>query len=111
MGNAVTKTFNRITDLRKEIASLNKSVVSAKEAASKALAELEDAKSKPTLALVDGEPVLAENPVKMKRLKSNVDKTLENEVSTREALEAKEALFVRAVEEIEVYDSITSGFT
>ncbi|KAL6562434.1 Nucleic acid dioxygenase ALKBH1 [Orobanche gracilis] len=101
LGNAITKTFNRITDLRKEIASLNKSVISAKEAASKALAELEDAKSKPTLALVDGEPVLAENPVKMKRLKSTVDKTLENEVSTRETLEAKEALFARAVEEIE----------
>ncbi|KAL6514040.1 Nucleic acid dioxygenase ALKBH1 [Orobanche hederae] len=101
LGNTVTKTFNRITDLRKEIASLNKSVISAKEAASKALADLEDAKSKPTLALVDGEPVLAENPVKMKRLKSTVDKTLENEVSTRETLEAKEALFARAVEEIE----------
>ncbi|KAI3456671.1 hypothetical protein Pfo_013334 [Paulownia fortunei] len=99
--NAVTKTFNRITDLRKEISSLQKSVVTATEAASKAQAELEDAKSKLTLTLVDGEPVLAENPVKMKRLKSNAEKTKEEEVSTCESLEAKEALLARAIDEIE----------
>ncbi|KAK4484935.1 hypothetical protein RD792_007540 [Penstemon davidsonii] len=98
--NAVNKTFNRITDLRKEISSLKKSVVSATEAASKALAEHEDAKTKHTLALVDGEPVLAENP-KIKRLKLNAEKKKEEEVSTRESLEAKEALFVRATDEIE----------
>lgn len=63
---------------------------------------MEDAKSKLTLALVDGEPVLAENPVKMKRLKSSADKTKEQEVSTIESLEAKEALFARAIDEIEV---------
>ncbi|GFQ08491.1 nuclear cap-binding protein subunit 1, partial [Phtheirospermum japonicum] len=101
LGNAVTKTFNRITDLRKEISSLEKSVVSAKEAASKALAELEDAKSKLTLTLVDNEPVLAEDPAKMKRLNSNAEKANEEEVSMRESLEAKEALFARAAEEIE----------
>ncbi|KAG8386641.1 hypothetical protein BUALT_Bualt03G0169800 [Buddleja alternifolia] len=101
--NAVNKTFNRITDLRKEILSLKKSVVLVSEAASKAQAELEDAKSKLTLALVDGEPVLAENPVKMKRLKSSADKTKEQEVSTIESLEAKEALFARAIDEIEAY--------
>ncbi|KAK4398750.1 Nuclear cap-binding protein subunit [Sesamum angolense] len=90
--NALTKTFNRITDLRKEILSLKKSVLLATEAASKAEADLEDAKSKLTLTLVDGEPVLAENPVKMKRLKSNAEKTKEEELSTKESLEAKEAL-------------------
>ncbi|KAH6836672.1 ARM repeat superfamily protein [Perilla frutescens var. hirtella] len=99
--NALTKTFNRITDLRKEVSSLKKSVVSAAEAASRAQAELEDAKAKLTLALVDGEPVLAENPVKMKRLNSNVEKTKQEEVSTQESLEAKEALLARAVDEIE----------
>ncbi|CAA0842134.1 Nuclear cap-binding protein subunit 1 [Striga hermonthica] len=99
--NAITKTFNRITDLRKEISSLEKSVASAKEVALKAFAELEDAKANLTLTLVDGEPVLAENPAKMKRLKSNAEKTKEEEVSTQESLEAKEALFARAVEEIE----------
>lgn len=103
MRNAVNKTSNRITDLRKEISVLKKNVVSASEAASKAQSDLEDAKSKPTLTLVDGEPVLAENPVKMKRLQSNVDKTKEFEVSLRESLEAKEALFARAANEIEVY--------
>ncbi|KAL0306100.1 UNVERIFIED_CONTAM: Nuclear cap-binding protein subunit [Sesamum radiatum] len=99
--NALTKTFNRITDLRKEILSLKKSVLLATEAASKAEADLEDAKSKLTLTLVDGEPVLAENPVKMKRLKSNAEKTKEEELSTKESLEAKEALLVRASDEIE----------
>ncbi|KAL3643129.1 Nucleic acid dioxygenase ALKBH1 [Castilleja foliolosa] len=101
LGNAVTKTFNRITDLRKEISSLEKSVVSAKEASSKALAELEDAKSKLTLTLVDNEPVLAEDPAKMKRLNSNAEKANSKEVSTQESLEAKEALFARAADEIE----------
>ncbi|KZV27597.1 nuclear cap-binding protein subunit 1 [Dorcoceras hygrometricum] len=99
--NAINKTSNRITDLRKEISALKKSVISATEAASKAQSELEDAKSKPTLTLVDGEPVLAENPVKMKRLQSNVNRTKESEVSLRESLEVKEALFARAVNEIE----------
>ncbi|XP_073039333.1 nuclear cap-binding protein subunit 1-like isoform X2 [Primulina eburnea] len=99
--NAISKTSNRITDLRKEISVLKKNVVSASEAASKAQSDLEDAKSKLTLTLVDGEPVLAENPVKMKRLQSNVNKTKESEVSFRESLEAKEALFARAAGEIE----------
>lgn len=92
--------------MRKEVLSLKKSVISVAEAASRAQAELEDAKSKLTLALVDGEPVLAENPVKMKRLNSSVEKTKEEEVSTRESLEAKEALLARAVDEIEVYSNI-----
>lgn len=99
--NALTKTFNRITDLRKEVSLLKKSVVLAAEVASRAQAELEDAKAKLTLTLVDGEPVLAENPVKMKRLNSTVEKTKQEEVSTQESLEAKEALLARAVDEIE----------
>ncbi|XP_042006458.1 nuclear cap-binding protein subunit 1-like [Salvia splendens] len=99
--NALTKTFNRISDLRKEVSSLKKSVVLAAEAASKAQAELEDAKSKLILTLVDGEPVLAENPVKMKRLNANVERTKQEELSTQESLEAKESLLARAVDEIE----------
>lgn len=46
----------------------------------------------------------------MKRLSSNVEKTKEEEVSTRESLEAKEALLARALDEIEVCASI-SGLT
>lgn len=99
--NALTKTFNRISDLRKEISSLKKSVVSATQAALKAQAELEDAKSNRTLTLVDGEPVLSENPAKMRRLNSNAEKTKQEEISTCETLEAKEALLARAVDEIE----------
>ncbi|KAA8527196.1 hypothetical protein F0562_008575 [Nyssa sinensis] len=97
--NAVSKTYNRISDLRKEISSLKKGVVSAEEAATKAKAELEAAESK--LALVDGEPVLGENPVRVKRLKSNAEKVKDHEVSLRESLEAKEALLARALDENE----------
>lgn len=97
----MNKTYNRISDLRKEMSSLKKSVLSAEESASKARAELSAAESK--LTLMDGEPVLGENPVRMKRLKSQADKANEEELSVRESLEAKEALFAQAVDEIEVF--------
>ncbi|OMO59844.1 MIF4G-like, type 3 [Corchorus capsularis] len=98
--NAVSKTYNRITDLRKEILSLKKGVISAEEATAKAKAELEAAESK--LSLVEGEPVLGENPARLKRLKTQAEKANEGEVSIRDSLEAKEALLARASEEIEV---------
>ncbi|KAI5673752.1 hypothetical protein M9H77_14116 [Catharanthus roseus] len=100
LSNAVSKTYNRICDLRKEISSIKSSIVLAEEAVSKARAELEAAESK--LTLMDGEPVLGENPVRMKRLKSNADKAQEEAVSTHESLEAKEALLARAIDENEV---------
>ncbi|KAH0724084.1 hypothetical protein KY289_007128 [Solanum tuberosum] len=97
--NAVSKTYNRISDLRKEISSLERSIVLAERAASRAGEELESAESK--LSVIDGEPVLGENPVRIKRLKSYAEKAKEEEVSVRESLEAKEALLARAVDEIE----------
>ncbi|WCJ36842.1 Nuclear cap-binding protein subunit 1 [Euphorbia peplus] len=97
--NAISKTYNRISDLRKEISSLKKSVASAEAAAAKAKADLDAAESK--LTLVDGEPVLGENPARMKRLKSNADRTKEDVVSVHDSLEAKEALLARAFEENE----------
>ncbi|XP_024966280.1 nuclear cap-binding protein subunit 1 isoform X2 [Cynara cardunculus var. scolymus] len=97
--NALNKTYNRISDLRKEISHLKKSVITAEQSAAKAKAELDAAETK--LMLVDGEPVVGENPARMKRLKSNAAKTKEEEVSTRESLESKEALFARALEENE----------
>lgn len=98
--NALCKTYNRISDLRKEISSLKKDIVAAEEAVAKTQEELNAAESK--LALVDGEPVLGENPVRLKRLKSYAEKAKEHEVSTRDNLEAKEALLSRALEENEV---------
>ncbi|XP_038992941.1 nuclear cap-binding protein subunit 1-like isoform X2 [Hibiscus syriacus] len=98
--NAVSKTYNRITDLRKEISSLKKGVISAEEAASKAKADLEAAESK--LSLVEGEPVLGENPAKLKHLKSVAEKAKEEEESMHDSLEAKEALLARALDENEV---------
>ena len=98
--NAVSKTYNRICDLRKEISSQQKNIASAAEVAAKAKAELDEAELK--LTLVDGEPVVGDNPVKLKRLKSSSEKANEEEVSARESLEAKEALLARALDEIEV---------
>lgn len=95
--NAVSKTYNRISDLRKEISSLKKVIISAEEAATRAKVELEAAESK--LSLVDGEPVLGENPAKLTRFKSNAEKKKEEEVSARESLEAKDALLARALDE------------
>ncbi|BFG30066.1 hypothetical protein CerSpe_163400 [Prunus speciosa] len=97
--NTVSKTYNRVCDLRKEILSLKKSIVSAEEAAATAKAESVAAESK--LSLMDGEPVLGENPVRLKRLKSYAEKAKEEEVSVRESLEAKEALLARALDEFE----------
>ncbi|XP_004291754.1 PREDICTED: nuclear cap-binding protein subunit 1 [Fragaria vesca subsp. vesca] len=97
--NAVGKTYNRVCDLRKEILSMKKNIVSAEEAAATAKAELVAAESK--LSLVDGEPVLGENPMRLKRLKSYAEKAKEEEVSVRESLEAKEALLARALDEFE----------
>lgn len=97
--NAISKTYNRISDLRNEISSLKKSVVSAEEAATKAKTELDAAESK--LSLVDGEPVLGDNPARLKRLKANAEKAKEEEVSVHESLEAKEALLARALDENE----------
>ncbi|XP_027061406.1 nuclear cap-binding protein subunit 1 isoform X1 [Coffea arabica] len=97
--NAVSKTYNRITDLRKEISSIQRSFLLAEEAASKARAELETAES--NLTLMDGEPVIGENPVRMKRLKSNAERAKDEEISVHDSLDAKEALLARAIEENE----------
>ncbi|GMH26023.1 hypothetical protein Nepgr_027866 [Nepenthes gracilis] len=95
--NAVSKTYNRISDLRKEISTLKKDVQSVKEAVAKATEELDAAESKFTL--MNGEPVLGENPATLKRLKSFAEKAKEEMVSVCESLEAKEAALVRAVDE------------
>lgn len=97
--NAVSKTYNRISDLRKEISSLKKNISSAEKAAKEAKAEVDAAES--TLTLVDGEPVLGENPVRLNRLKSRAEKAKEELVSLQESLEAKEALLARATDENE----------
>ncbi|XP_061349949.1 nuclear cap-binding protein subunit 1 [Gastrolobium bilobum] len=97
--NAVSKTYNRISDLRKEILSLKKNILSAEEASKEAKAELDAAESK--LTLVDGEPVLGENPLRLNRLKLHAEKAKEEVVSLKESLEAKEVLLARAIDENE----------
>ncbi|KAF3503849.1 hypothetical protein F2Q69_00040340 [Brassica cretica] len=93
LGNALNKTYNRISDLRKEISSNKKNVLVAEKASANARVELEAAESK--LLLVEGEPVLGDNPLKMKRLRTTVEKT-------GESLETKETLLNRALSETEV---------
>ncbi|KAG2277995.1 hypothetical protein Bca52824_060550 [Brassica carinata] len=93
LGNALNKTYNRISDLRKEISSIKKNVLVAEKASANARVELEAAESK--LLLVEGEPVLGDDPLKMKRLRTTVEKTGEAELSLRESLEVKEALLNR----------------
>ncbi|XP_021723617.1 nuclear cap-binding protein subunit 1-like [Chenopodium quinoa] len=97
--NAVSKTYNRICDLRKQIFSLKKRLQSAEEATANAKAEVEAAESK--LTLMNGEPVVGDNPIKLKRLINSSEKAKEEEVSLRESLEAKEALLFRALGENE----------
>lgn len=97
--NAVSKTYNRICDLRKEISSLKQRLQSAEEATANAKAELETAESK--LTLMNGEPIVGDNPIKLKRLISSSEKAEEEEVALRESLEAKEALLFRALGENE----------
>ncbi|XP_038709116.1 nuclear cap-binding protein subunit 1-like isoform X1 [Tripterygium wilfordii] len=97
--NAVSKTYNRISDLRREIVSLKKGVISAKKTLAKAKAELDAAE--PKLTLVDGEPTLGENSARLKRLKSHHDRAKEEEASVQDSLETKEALLVRAVDQME----------
>ncbi|RVX20118.1 Nuclear cap-binding protein subunit 1 [Vitis vinifera] len=72
--NAVSKTYNRISDLRKEISSLKKSLALAEGDAVTRKAELEAAESK--LTLVDGEPVLGENPALFLSLYKNFSNVL-----------------------------------
>ncbi|XP_042497800.1 nuclear cap-binding protein subunit 1 isoform X1 [Macadamia integrifolia] len=108
--NAVEKTYNRVSDLRKEISSLEKAVLSAEEATAKAKADLEAAESK--LTVVNGEPVLGENPARMKRLKSYTEKAKEHEVSICDSLEAKTALLTRALDENEaLFVSLYKSFS
>ncbi|KAK4857487.1 hypothetical protein QYF36_001438 [Acer negundo] len=108
--NAVSKTYNRICDLRREITSLKKGVVLAEEAAAKAKADLQAAESK--LTLMGGEPVLGDKPARMNRLKSQSEKAEKEELSASESLEAKEALFARALGENEaLFLSVYKNFS
>ncbi|XP_048570769.1 nuclear cap-binding protein subunit 1 isoform X2 [Triticum urartu] len=95
--NTVSKTYNRISDLRKEIQTLRKSIQVAKEASAKAIKELEEAKS--ILEIVEGQPVPSERPGRLRRLQGFADKAKEEEVTIEESLEAKQALLARGLEE------------
>ncbi|RRT60650.1 hypothetical protein B296_00030536 [Ensete ventricosum] len=99
--NAVNKTYNRIADLRKEIQTLKKSVMLAEDVAVKSLKEFEAAEAR--LEVVDGQPVQAEKPGRLKRLKGYAEKAKDDEIAVREALEAKDALLARALEENKVF--------
>jgi len=97
--NALSKTYNRISDLRKGVASAEKSVQKAIEASTKAQANLESAEA--FAEEVDTEELQNEAADKVKRLKAEADKLKEEESSAQESLEAKDALLSRALQENE----------
>ncbi|KAI4368632.1 hypothetical protein MLD38_017168 [Melastoma candidum] len=76
LGNAISKTFNRIADLRKEITSLKSGIILAEESAVKAQAELETAESK--LALL--RQALNENEVLFLNLYGNFSSVLKDKL-------------------------------
>ena len=100
LSNAVNKTYNRISDLRKEISSIKKNIISADESAVNAKTELESAEAR--LEIINGEPVQAEKPGRLKRLKAIAEKAKEQSVSVHDSLQAKEALLSRALKENKV---------
>lgn len=79
---------------------IEKGVPAAEEATAKAIKEYEDAEAK--LEIVGGQPVPAEKPVRLKRLKGYIEKAKDEELSIRESIEAKGALLDRALEENKV---------
>ncbi|KAG0489794.1 hypothetical protein HPP92_006657 [Vanilla planifolia] len=95
--NAINKTYNRISDLRKEIHTLDNGILLAEEAALKAKQEYETAESK--LEILDGQPVQAEKPGRLKRLKGYAERAKDEENSIRESREMKDGLLLRALEE------------
>nr|ATB19597.1 putative ABA hypersensitive 1 [Juniperus flaccida] len=98
--NALDKTYNRISDLRKGVISVEKSVQKAIEAKAKAQADLDSAEA--LLEAAESEELQGQMAVKLKRLKAAVDRTKQEESSEQESLEAKDALLSRALSENEV---------
>ncbi|XP_078160331.1 ARM repeat superfamily protein [Carex rostrata] len=84
--NAVNKTCNRIADLRKEIATLEKAVHAAEELSLRAEKDYEEAKL--ICDATDGkEP--GQSPARVKRLELLVEKARKDEATARESLETK----------------------
>lgn len=104
--NAVNKTCNRIADLRKEIATLEKAAHAAEESSLKAEKDYEEAKliSDATDGKEPGQP-----PARVKRLELYVEKARKDEATARESLEAKKVAFSGARDESKVF--IASSFT
>lgn len=104
--NAVNKTCNRLADLRKEIATLEKAVHGAEESSFKAVKEYEEAKliCEATDGKEPGQP-----PARVKRLEAYAERARKDEVVARESLEAKLVALSGAMDESKVL--IASSFT
>lgn len=104
--NAVNKTCNRIADLRKEIATLEKAAHAAEELSLRAEKDYEEAKL--ICDATDGkEP--GQPPARVKRLELYVEKARKDEATARESLEAKKVSLSGARDESKVF--IASSFT
>eukprot|EP01018_Ginkgo_biloba_P038789 Gb_40301 [translate_table: standard] len=98
--NAINKSCNRLSDLRKEVKCAEELLQSAIEACTKTQSDLESAET----SLAEGTDIKEhgiEISLKLMKLKEAADKFKEEEISTRESLEARDALLARALRENE----------
>jgi nuclear cap-binding protein subunit 1 len=104
--NAVNKTCNRLADLRKDIATLEKAVHAAEELSFKAVKDYEEAKliCEATDGKEQGQP-----SARVKRLEAYAERARKDEVTAHESLEAKLIALSGAMDESKVH--IVSTFT
>lgn len=98
--NAINKTNNRTADLRKDVASVEKSVDAATAALAKAVAKVEAAVA--LLETATDDETRAGAKSKLEWATSAQKKAKDEESSSQESLEVKEALLLRALHEQEV---------
>ncbi|KAJ3683742.1 hypothetical protein LUZ60_013969 [Juncus effusus] len=94
--NAVNKTCNRISDLRKDILSLEKSLITAEESTSKTTKDLEEARS---AMEINSEETKVEKPARVRRLEMNLERSKREDKGLREKLESKTGLLAQALDE------------
>eukprot|EP00252_Welwitschia_mirabilis_P015711 TRINITY_DN3478_c0_g1_i2.p1 TRINITY_DN3478_c0_g1~~TRINITY_DN3478_c0_g1_i2.p1 ORF type:complete len:578 (+),score=126.15 TRINITY_DN3478_c0_g1_i2:183-1736(+) len=97
--NALQKTFNRVLDLKKKVASAEEEVQKAVEASKKAQSELRSAEASAEEAETD--QMQNQLELKLKRLRANVEKRSTQENSAQEQLDVSDALLAKELQETE----------
>jgi nuclear cap-binding protein subunit 1 len=99
LGNAINKTTNRTKDLLKDVNSIQKAVTAATAAVAKAQGKLDLALQMADVAETDEYKLQAK--AKNDWATSSMRRAKEEESSSQESLEAKQALLARALREQE----------